>query len=84
MKSWKGAKENTVIYLNILVLDCGLKIDLVKGNEFLLYVPPLKKEPLFENNNPTVWFICGRSDSVEKAEEDIVNMDKIQAESRSQ
>lgn len=84
VKSWKGTKANKIIYLNIFILDCGLEIDLVRGNEFLLYVPPQKGKPLYENKNPTVWFVCGRSDSVEKSQEDIKNMDKIAAESKNQ
>jgi hypothetical protein len=82
VKSWKGAKANKIIFLNILILDCGLEIELVKGNEFLLYVPTQKGKPLYENKNPTLWFVCGRSNSAGRAQEDIKNMDKIAEESK--
>ncbi len=84
VKSWKGVKANKIIYLNVFILDCGLKIDLVKGNKFLLYVPTRDEKSLDENPYPRLWFVCGNSDSIEGAREDIKNMDKIAAESKNQ
>ena len=83
VKSWKGTKTNKVIYLNIVVIDCGLEIDLVKGNEFLFYLPKAKAKSLFEKGRRTFMFICGRSSAVKNAQEDIKNMDKIASESRN-
>ena len=87
VKSWKGVKANKTIYLNIAILDCGLEIEMVKDKEFLFYVPLRKEKPPFVDHNPkisTVWFVCGRSNAAEKAQEDIKNMDKIGAESKAQ
>ena len=87
VKSWKGVKANKTIYLNIAILDCGLEIKMVKGKEFLFYVPSRKEKPPFVDHNPNVatfWFVCGRSNAAEKAQEDIENMDKIATESKNQ
>ena len=84
IRSWKGAKVNKIIYLNLFVLDCGLEVNFVKDKDFLLYVPSKQSTAWAENNSPTIWFVCGRSKEAEDAQEDIENMDKISTENKKQ
>ena len=72
-KSWKGAKAGKTIELEYIDLDgCNYDFKFVSGKNYLIYGVRSKADQRLY-----ISLDCGRSNPVERAQEDIKNMDEI-------